>query len=212
MIVHRHPQGSDGWLAVRAGVITASMFATARQRLKTGPNKGDFSAAAKTYAFRLAIERIGGIPLDEGFETWQMRRGVELEPAARFAHELALGGLVMPCGFVTTDDGRFGASADGLVGDSGGAEYKCLVSPEKLRDVYLTGDISDYLDQVHGGLWITGREWWDFCVYCPALESIGRELFRLRVERDDTYIAAMADDLEEFAAFVASNEAALRKP
>jgi hypothetical protein len=188
------------------------MFATARQRLKTGPNKGDFSAAAKTYAFGLAVERIGGIPLDEGFETWQMRRGVEMEPAARFAHELTIGGLVMPCGFVTTDDGRFGASADGLIGDQGGAEYKCLVSPEKLRDVYLTGDISDYLDQVHGGMWITGREWWDFCVYCPALEAIGKELFRVRVERDAAYIGAMVDELQEFAALVDQNEAALRKP
>lgn len=210
MIVHKHPQGSDAWHAARAGVITASMFCTARERLKSGANKGDFSAAAKTYAFRLAIERIGGVPLDEGFETWQMRRGVELEPAARFAHELVLGGLVMPCGFVTTDDGRFGASADGFVGETGGAEYKCLVSPEKLRDVYLTGDISDYLDQVHGGMWITGREWWDFCVYCPALEVIGKELFRLRVERDGGYIRAMVDRLEEFAAFVDQNEAALR--
>jgi hypothetical protein len=210
MIVHKAPQGSDAWLAARAGVITASMFGAARQRLKTGPEKGGFSSEAKKYAFRLAIERIGGVPLDEGFETWQMRRGVELEPAARFAHELVLGGLVMPCGFVTTDDRRFGASADGLVGESGGAEYKCLVSPEKLRDVYLTGDISDYLDQVHGGMWITGREWWDFCVYCPALEVIGKELFRLRVERDEKYIGEMVDQLEEFAAFVDQNEAALR--
>ena len=210
MIVHGHPQGTPEWHAARAGVITASMFCTARQRLKTGANKGDFAAAAKTYAFGLAIERIGGIPLDEGFETWQMRRGVEMEPAARFAHELALGGLVMPCGFITTDDGRFGASADGLVGEDGGAEYKCLVSPEKLRDVYLTGDISDYLDQVHGGMWVTGRQWWDFCVYCPALEVIGKELLRVRVERDEAYLAAMAADLEAFDALVVQNVAALR--
>ncbi|AOE60405.1 hypothetical protein QZH45_14320 [Pseudomonas corrugata] len=36
-----------------------------------------------TYAFELAVERIGGAPLDGGFETWQMRRGHELEPEAR---------------------------------------------------------------------------------------------------------------------------------
>ena len=205
MIVHRAPQGSPECHAARAGCITASMFRVAREKLKTGANKGNPSAAANDYAFRLAVERISGQPLDEGFETWQMRRGHEMEPAARFAHECAVGVIVEPCGFVTTDDGLFGASADGLIGDHGGAEYKCLVSPEKLRDVYLTGDLSDYMDQVQGGMWITGRRWWDFCVYCPALEPIGRALFHRRVERDDDWIEAMETDLWSFAGLVQKN-------
>lgn len=41
------------WQQVRAGCITGSMFVTARQRLKSGPSKGDYTAAAKDYAFRL---------------------------------------------------------------------------------------------------------------------------------------------------------------
>src|ERR1051326_347485 len=45
-----------------------------------GEKVGDWSDAAKDYAFRLAIERISGKPLDEGFETWSMKRGHELEP------------------------------------------------------------------------------------------------------------------------------------
>lgn len=210
MIVHAHAQGSPEWLKARAGCITASMFRVARERLKTGPNKGDFTAAGKSYAFRLAVERISSEPLDEGFSTWQMRRGIEMEPDARFAHESICGAMVMPCGFVTTDDRIFGATADGLIGKDGGAEYKCLVSPESLRDVYLTGDISDYTDQVQGGMWITERAWWDFCVYCPALAPIGRELYRVRVERDEKYIADLQYDLGRFAEFVAKTESALR--
>lgn len=46
---------------------------------KSGPNKGDFTEAAKDYAFRLAFERISGQLMDEGFTTWQMDRGHELE-------------------------------------------------------------------------------------------------------------------------------------
>ena len=89
MIVVECEQGSEEWHLARAGVPTASMFKVARSRLKSGKNQGQFTEAAKDYAFRLAIERISGKPLDEGFETWQMKRGHELEPAARLAHEIA---------------------------------------------------------------------------------------------------------------------------
>ena len=210
MILHTAPQGSPEWHAARAGVITASMFATCRQKLKSGPSKGEFAAAAGDYAFRLAVERISGQPLDEGFETWAMRRGHELEPAARLEHELAIGVVVQPAGFVTTDDNLFGASADGLIGEDGGAEYKCLVDPSRLRRVILTGDISEFMDQIQGGMWITGRRYWDFCLYCPALESIGLKLWHRRVERDDNYIDQMEMDLIAFERLVTENEAELR--
>lgn len=210
MILYSAPQGSEEWHAARAGVITASMFAACRQRLKSGPNKGGFGAEAQAYAFRLAVERISGKPLDEGFETWAMRRGHEMEPAARFEHELAIGVVVQPAGFVTTDDRLFGASADGLIGEDGGAEYKCLVDPSRLHRVLLDGDISEFMDQVQGGMWITGRRWWDFCLYCPALERIGLQLWHRRVERDDNYIDAMEMDLIAFERLVTENETALR--
>ena len=85
-----------------------------------GKPVGQPSEAAMNYAFGLAVERISGTPLDNGFETWQMKRGHELEPMARMEHELKTGLMVQRAGFVTTDDGAFGASADGLIGDEGG--------------------------------------------------------------------------------------------
>lgn len=210
MILHTAPQGSPEWHQARAGCITGSMFATAREKLKGGPNKGDYTTAAKDYAFRLAIERISGQPLDEGFETWAMKRGHELEPAARAEHEVAIGVLVQPVGFVTTDDGKFGASADGFIGTDGGAEYKCLVSPERLRSVILTGDLSEFTDQMQGGMWIARRKWWDFGLYCPALAPIGRQFTHYRMMRDDNYIDALELDLIAFERLVSENEAALR--
>lgn len=211
MLIVECAQGSEEWHQARAGIITASMFRVARERLKSGKNAGGFTSAARDYAFRLAIERISGKPLDEGFETWAMRRGHELEPAARMEHEIQTGLIVQRAGFVLTDDRLFGGSADGLIGEDGGSEYKCLVSPEALRDVLIDHDFSKYIDQVQGCMWLTGRKWWDFCMYCPALESIGKQLWRRRVERDDDYIEAMEPELLEFAALVTENEKELRK-
>lgn len=203
-------QGSAEWKKARAGVITASMFHAATKRLKTGAKKGEYAEEAHDYAFRLAIERISGEPIDDGFETWAMARGRELESDARAAHEWHAGITVDQCGFICTDDGCFGASADGLVGDDGGAEYKCLVSASRLRKALLFNDTSEFMYQVQGGMWITGRAWWDFCIYTPFLASIGKELTRWRVKRDDNFIEKMELDLIEFSKLVNKYECELR--
>lgn len=181
------------------------------KRALAGLSVGEPSDAALNYAFRVAIERISGAPLDEGFETWQMRRGHDLEPAARLAHETSAGVFVERAGFVTTDDGLFGASADGLIGTDGGSEYKCLVAPDGIREVILNGDITPFIDQIQGCMWITGRKYWHFALYCPALESVGKELFWKRVERDDDYIESLEADLLQFAALVTQYENMLRQ-
>lgn len=210
MLIVECDQGSKEWHVARAGVITASNFALARKRLKSGPNKGDYAEAAKDYAFKLAIERISGQPLEEGFETWQMRRGHELEPTARMLHEERTGLFVTRTGFVKTEDSKFGASADGLINEDGGSEYKCFIAPEKLRSILIDDEDDDVIDQVQGCLWITNRKWWDFCLYCPALESIGQELYIKRVNRDDEYIAKMELELMEFERMVTRYETTLR--
>lgn len=200
-------QGSPEWHQARAGCITASMFKVARSKLKNGQP----TTAALNYAFRLAVERISGKPLDEGFETWQMKRGHELEPVARMEHEIVTELIVQRAGFVKTDDDLFGASADGLIGDDGGSEYKCLVAPEGLREVLLADDISEFIDQVQGCMWISGRKWWHFGLYCPAFESIGLQFTLKEIKRDDDYINALEQDLWQFALLVNQFEERLRQ-
>lgn len=196
---------------VAAGYKTAPR-AQAITKALAGEPVGDFSDMAKAYAFRLAIERISGRPLDEAdqFQTYAMRRGSELEPEARAAHEFARDISVTPCGIVLTDDCKFGGSADGLIGEDGGAEYKCLIDPTRIRDVILRHDLSEFVDQVQGCMWLTGRKWWAFCLYVPALSVIGRALTIFEVLRDDDYIEAMERDLLAFDALVCEYEAALQ--
>ena len=201
MIIHTYPQGSEDWLRARAGKVTASMFKDARSKLK---KSGEPTEAALNYAFKVAVEAISGIPMDEGFQTWQMRRGNELEPEARDLYAIRTGNTVDLCSFITTDCESYGASADGLIGEDGGLEIKCLVSPERIRNAILNYDISEWIDQVQGGMWITGRKWWDFVIYCPALSGVGRELTIWHIERDEDYIAQLKSDLGEFTGIVNS--------
>lgn len=253
MIVIECDQGSPEWLAARAGVITASMFAVARSRVGglsyqqevyvtairrgasveqameaagyksrpraevveralDGEKVGDWSDAAKDYAFRVAVERISGAPLDDGFQTWAMRRGHELEPEARMEHEVASGLVVRRAGFVTTDDGLFGASADGFIGRDEGAEYKCFIDPSKLRAFHIDGNVTSVWDQVQGCLWLTGRKRWHVGLYCPALRPAGRALWLRTFDRDEAYIEQLEAGMMDFSFLVAAYEAQLREP
>ena len=210
MLAINCPQGSDQWHKERAGCITASMFEVARAKLKSGKSKGEPTSAALDYAFLLAIERISREPLKEGYETWEMRRGHELEPDARMAHEIRTGLVVKQVGLVKTDDLAFGASADGFIGDDGVSEYKCFLAPSKLRAFHIDHDAGSIKDQVQGVLWITGRKWAHIGMYCPALKSVGRELWLGEYERDDEYIEELEADLWKFKLLVDEYEARLR--
>lgn len=180
-------------------------------RALDGEKVGEPSEAAKNYAFNLAVERISGQPLDGGFETWQMKRGHELEPEARMEHEIQSGLVVMRAGFVTTSDGRFGCSADGLIGEDGGSEYKCFLAPEKLRAFHIDNDASGIFDQVQGCMWITGRKFWHIGLYCPALAPVGRQLWWQEFKRDENYIEQLEQDLWDFKLLVDCYETQLRK-
>lgn len=206
-LLYECTQGSPEWLAMRAGVITASDFKKARAKYKVPKDRmGQPTDGALDYAFLKAIERISKVPLDESHVTWQMKRGHEMEPHARICHEGVLARrtdelasmMVMPAGFMTTPDGKFGCSVDGMIGDHGGAEYKCLVSAKKLRKVILLQDIEDYMDQIQGCMWISGRQWWHFGLYCPALKPVALEFQMVEVQRDDDYIDELESDLIKF--------------
>ncbi len=187
---------------------TATCVAEALQRQTL--DVGEWSDIAKNYAFRLACERISGESLDDPFETFAMRRGREMEEECRKRHELMLGYAVDLAGFITTDDGKFGCSADSLVALDGGAEYKAFYAPEKVRPILTADDWGDVQDQVQGCMWLSGRKWWDQCLYFPALASVGKDFTCRRVMRDDNYIEALEADLMEFDKLVCEWEATLR--
>lgn len=214
-ILINEPQGSQAWLEARAGVITASRFSDARAKLTRATKNGkagDPAGKAIEYAWQVALERIAGEPVSPAFETWQMRRGSDLEPEARMAYEMDTGLLASEKGLILTDDRAFGYSSDGLVGDDGLIEIKCPANCQKIGDIWSDPENADaeYIDQIQGGMWITGRQWCDFVMYCPWLEPVGKELFRKRIVRDEAYIGELERDLMAFRRLVDQHEAMLR--
>ena len=214
MIYHNHEQGSEPWLHCRSGVITASKYKDARDRLKPakGETIGKPSAKCIAYAAQVAVERIAGRPIDKLFQNWQMREGQEQETPARCAYEGATGHLVDEVGFITTDDGRFGYSPDGIINDDGLVEIKTILSGDTTLKVCGAGDLSAYMDQCLGGLWLTGRKWIDLVIWCPALEPVGKQLTIHHIARDDNAINDLETDLLAFLAMVDENERLLRMP
>lgn len=195
------PQGSEEWLAARKGVITASRFRDARDKLKGGA----MSKAAMTYAMDVARERCGGAAAPV-FVSSAMRTGTEQEPIARMAYEDRTGLIVQEVGFAYTEDRLFGGSVDGLIEYDGLWECKAMVSSDTLFTAMVDGDVSAYVDQCQGGMWLLGRKWCDLSLWCPDLGH----LHTIRINRDDDYIAAMETELLAFNGLVEKYAAALR--
>lgn len=206
MIVHTDPQGSDAWLESRRGVITGSRCKDARDRLKSGqPCK-----ACTLYAMDTARERCGGRVLPT-FANAAMRIGTEQEPLARAAYETETGRVAVEAGFITTEDGKFGVSVDGLVGTDGMVEIKTMVSSDTLFTAVVQRDHSAYIDQINMSLWLLGLKWCDLILWAPDLEPIGRHITIIRIERDEAAIDALETDLLAFDRMVEGYRKQLEK-
>lgn len=194
-------QGSEEWLTARRGKITGSRFKDARDKLKGGqPSK-----ACLGYAMDVARERIGGSAPSK-FQNAAMRTGTEQEPFARAMYEARTGHMVDEAGFYLSDDAVFGLSPDGLIDDDGVLEIKTMVSSDTLFTAVADGDVSAYMDQCHGYLWLLGRKWVDLVLWVPDLSHMAIH----RIDRDEDYIEAMETDLMAFSRLVTQYENTLR--
>lgn len=194
-------QGSEEWLTARRGKITGSRFKDARDKLKGGqPSK-----ACLGYAMDVARERIGGMAPSK-FQNAAMRTGTEQEPFARAMYEARTGHMVDEAGFYLSDDAVFGLSPDGLVDDDGVIEIKTMVGSDTLFTAVADGDVSAYMDQCLGYLWLLGRQWVDLTLWCPDLNHMVIK----RITRDEDAIEALEADLMAFARLVTQYENTLR--
>ena len=195
-------QGSEEWAVARRGKITGSRFKDARDKLKGGaPSKASIG-----YALDLARERVGGSAPSK-YQNSAMRTGTEQEPYARAAYEARTGHMVEEVGFYLSDDGSFGLSPDGLIDEDGVLEVKTMVSSDTLYTAVACGDVSAYMDQCLGYLWLLGRKWVDLVLWCPDLNHMVIK----RIERDEDAIEKLEADLMDFARLIGQYESQFRK-
>lgn len=213
MIVHRFPQRSAEWYAARAGCLLTASDAGA---FLLGTDKRSRDARRRRILQHLCRECYtgGDAMLLEIAEKerkaldWNLpvQRGNTFEGAALEVLASIIGQPIEEVGLITTDDGLFGASTDGLIGETAIAETKVPL-PEThlgyLLDHRATGAmVPDYLHQVHFGLAISGRETCHFYSHpVPYLDAAGVErqhpILHIVVRRD-AFTESLVRGMEDF--------------
>lgn len=175
MTITYHPhveQGSEEWLQLRAGIITASEV----KNILTPTLMVANNDKARAHLFELLAQRISGF-VEPTYVTADMLRGHEdeyyarQEYAARFAP-------VEETGFITNNKWGFtlGYSPDGLVGTDGLIEIKSRRQKHQVRtiiDWVENEEIpEDFLLQCQTGLLVSERQWLDLISYCGGLPMI----------------------------------------
>jgi hypothetical protein len=192
-------QRSEAWFAARAGRVTGSK---AHCVLATG-RAGAESVTKRDYRIQLACERLTGKPAEGGFVSFEMQRGIDLEPAILGAYEAATGEIVQQTGFLSSNDCQVGCSLDGHVGNfSGIQEFK---APKTNTHIGYWRDrnsfIQEYKAQVFHNLWVSGAAYCDLCSYDDRV-PVPLQLLRVRIERDQSTIDAYAEQVHRFLAEV----------
>lgn len=163
-------QLSDEWWEAKKGKMSAS----SAQAIGTN-GKG-----LETYIYTLMAEKYSNNK--EHYTNKDMERGIELEEQARMTYEIE-NEKVEEVGFVKHNDFVL-CSPDGLVGEEGGLEIKCvndvnffklLINGEKELD-------TKYIWQCQMCLYVTKRKWWDLSIYNPNFD---RNLLVFRIEPDE---------------------------
>jgi hypothetical protein len=172
-------QGTPEWDAVRCVKASGSHMADVTMKKD--------KAGYRNYRARLVGEAITG-DIEETYCGYDMQQGIELEPDARGVYEYKKDVLVTQVGFIDHPHiENSGSSPDGLVGDDGAIEIKCVLKATHI-DTMLTGKIpTKYVKQMQWLMACSGRLWCDYVSYCPAL-GVDLQLHVIRVERDDAMI------------------------
>lgn len=137
--------------------------------------------------WQIVVERMTGQPV-EGPNGYALQWGTDVEPFAREAYELETGVAVTESGFILHPKYPFaGCSPDGLVGSDAGIEMKCPRSSAVHLERFISGLPEEYIPQIQGCMWITGRKEWDFVSFDPRMPESHRLLI-IPVQRDDAYI------------------------
>lgn len=186
-------QGSPEWFEARRGFVGASAINDVMSATKSGGE----AATRRNLRARIIAERLTGICADS-FTSSAMQWGIDNEPIARAAYEVATGNEVEQVGFILHPSIKMtGASPDGQISDDGLIEIKCPNTATHID--YLLGGVAptEYRNQMLWQMECTGRKWCDFASYDPRMPE-DMQLFVVRFMRDDDRIAELREGVTKF--------------
>lgn len=179
------------WYKLRAGIPTASEMS----QILT-PAKLQLSTARHKYACRIIAGRLLNWQADSLDKIQHIADGRALEPLAIAQMELTYDIETKPVGFVTTSDGRFGASPDRVVmaGEriNTTCEAKAPTIPVQMERL-LFGHGNDYAIQVAGQLFVCEADKAIFYSFNPRMPP-----YMVETGRDEAMIRKLSDALEQF--------------
>ncbi len=184
-------QGSQEWLDLRLGKITASRVAD----IMSNGRGGKTSQKAESYMNELISEILTGSQA-EFYINAAMEWGNECEPQARAMYELQNDVDVVEVAFIELND-YVGVSPDGLVGEDGLLEIKCPTSKKQIDRALSDSYHADYKAQIQMQLWVSGRKWCDFVSFDPRIKGSASYL-QETVYRDEDYIKEMESRINNF--------------
>lgn len=184
---HQVAQGTAAWYALRMGIPTASEF----DKILT-PATQKLSSARHKYACRLIAERLLRWQADSLDHVRHIAEGKANEPAAVAQLEFATGLETRACGFLTTDDQRFGASPDRMAGAIT-IETKAPTVPTQM-EYLLMGHGDAYRCQVMGQLWVAEADKSIFYSYHERMPG-----YMIETGRDEPFIVKLRAALEQFS-------------
>ena len=184
-------QGTDEWLATRAGIPTCSEFkkVMAGKGPRGGTSSKEYVGRTK-YMRQLAGEIITGIP-EETYSNSHMDRGKENEAEARDYYAFLKDVEPVQVGFIR--NGNCGGSPDSLIGADGILEIKDAIGSVQIERLLAGGLPTEHKAQCQGLLMVSGRSWVDFMSHSRGLPPL-----IVRVERDERYIAEIRVAVDEF--------------
>lgn len=187
-------QRSEEWFRERLGCVSSSCICDVLAK----PIKGNKEATTRrNLKARLVCEILTG-KTEESYQSWDMQRGIQLEPFAVTEYELRQGVDTESVGFVPHPTiERAGASPDRLIGSDGVLELK---APKQANHIdYLRDGIVpvEYRKQMLWEIACTGRKWADFASFNPSFPE-ELQLFVARLERDDVAIAEIEAEVLKF--------------
>jgi putative phage-type endonuclease len=152
-------QQSEEWFNCRKLKMTSS-------KAQAIANNG---TGLQSYIYELVAEYYSSSE-KEHFSNEHTERGNELEPTARDMYELETGNKVEQVGFIEMNK-YSGGSPDGLVGDDGLIEIKCVEDKKYFKLLVDKEEITDYDWQIQMNLLVSGRKWCDLVIYNPNFEK-----------------------------------------